>query len=150
MVEVFGSRETHPDIASTGIMAATGEDISHAGLIVDRTTIWHATGKGFHSVRLEDFARDHVLVYRFEVKVLDRSYAMGWLQGSHGKQYGASQYPGFLAAGLRQIGDNDDRQLICSEAVLLFGIDCCGLTFPADADFATPLQAIKAMQTVRV
>jgi hypothetical protein len=148
MFEVFASRELKPDLVSRAIMLATKAEFSHVGIIVDGKTLWHATGVGFHSTAVDEFLRDHLFAHRFALKVRSEEYALGWLHGANGKSYAKSQYPGFITSALRSLGDNGERQLICSEAVVLFGKYCCGLDLKSDADFIDPKQAIELMRGV--
>lgn len=155
--EFFASFEIEPDLKSAAIMKATDCEFSHVGIIEDGRCIFQATGIGFHSCLVEEFEKGHGFAHRFEIAVIDPEFAAGWLRGNLGKDYSESQLLGFALRKLKAsrfgkyllkfLGDGR-RELICSESVVRFAIECCGLSFGGDPDYVTPQESVEIMRGV--
>lgn len=153
--EVFASFEPNPDFKSGTIMKATNCSFSHVGIIENGDLIFEAHGGGFRSISMEEFMVNHAFAHRFELNVLDPEFAAGWLRGNVGKDYSESQFVGFLLKHFKEngftrwiyelVGDGNS-ELICSEAVVRFGLECCGLEFDGDPDFVSPEESIEIMR----
>lgn len=139
---IFGSAEIKPDTVSKGIMAFTHSDMSHAGVIYQRSPfgpemIVDSTGKGVTDHPLSDFLKTHRLVHRIDITqyVSSFHYALGWLEGNKGKEYSEAQYVGFVAGFMKRFVRDGESEMVCSEFAARFIDKCTALTCFKDADF---------------
>ena len=152
----FASSEIDPDFVSKEIMETIGAPYSHCGVIAeedDSETIYHATGKGFHSQDIPSFlAEGKQFVHKFEMKLtVHPEFALGYLEGNIGKEYSESQYLGFINKRFEKLVENGAEKLICSEALTLFALKCCGLqksNLTEGTDFIDPKEAIELARLV--
>ncbi len=138
--EIIVSREKKPDFWSRQIMKALKTDYSHAAIVVDRMWLYQSTHEGFHRVSLGKFLETHDIWLK-PVWVTNGDYALGWLDGCIGTEYGLAQYGGFILPWLGKLFKNGRAKQTCSEAVADFLVDCCrdGTVFKqGENDFITP------------
>ncbi len=166
--EFFASYEPKPDWKSGGIMLATGCKFSHVGIIVNEEHIYHATGIGFNEEHIDEFLLTHQFAHRFELMLKDdtpfgHGRALGWLQGNIGKDYSETQFlgfgaefverylPAFLVNKIKSLVTDGMRELVCSESVVRFGLEHCGLVLEDghNPDFDTPEESVTIMQAVK-
>ena len=137
-LKIAFTREYKPDLVSKGIMLFLGTDYSHTFFVLNDVS-FHSTGKGVHTVPLSDYLHDHVLVKEFEVESSQtEAEFLAFMAGSMGKDYGESQYIGFLFPSLQKLVMNGPAKTICSEIVARYLADYCGYKLPKDADFMSP------------
>jgi hypothetical protein len=149
--EFFASYEPKPDWRSAGIMFATKCKFSHVGIIENGSKIFHATRFGFGEETVEEFELTHKYAHRWELHVPDPIFASGWLRGNVGKDYSESQFVGFLfkIPFIRKLFSDGRSELICSEAAIRFGIECCGLRFDGNPDFVSPEESVEIMKQIQ-
>jgi hypothetical protein len=150
---IFISAEIKPDFVSRAIMWKLGCNYSHIGIglkdeMGNLHTLFHSVGEGFSEISVGDFiAHGKRIVAVKDVPIKNADFAMGYLIGMKGKEYSESQYFGFLIPKLQKYFDNDNRKLICSEAVALFLQEHMVGEFEKikQADFASPKDVWEAI-----
>lgn len=145
-LKIAFTREYKPDLVSKLIQKYLKTDYSHTFFVLNDTS-FHSTGKGVHEVPLSDYLQTHVLVMEFEVESNQtESEFLSFMAGSMGKDYGESQYIGFLFPFLQKYLDNNNSKTICSEIVATYLADYCGYKLPKDADFMSPRDVYELLE----
>lgn len=120
--------EVKPDFVSRCIQKAIKANYSHIGILVGESTVYHATGVGFHKQNLIDMLEGGSVVIRRKVNLpIERECcALTWLEARIGTKYSLIQYLGFLFPWLRFIPkvSNGRRETVCSEIGADFAWDC--------------------------
>lgn len=144
--EAFASREINPDTISQLIMHETGWNCSHSGIIVDNTTIYHATRIGFHEFPLNTFLQEHQMPHIIKIPVINDEVALRFLQRLVNTPYDKSSYVAFKATVLQKHTANGLAEMVCSEATMQF---CAVNTRAFDPqgvyDFYDPKQTTDAL-----
>lgn len=128
----FSSAEPEPDWVSLMIHVFTRSDISHVGIYTYEDDpnkpidLYHATGEGFHKKSAIEFLADGKKVFRglMPVEVKDPAEALALLDKwcADKVEYSESQFIGFALPWLQFLFDDNDKELVCSEATCIFCI----------------------------
>jgi len=141
-LQVAFTREIKPDWLSRKIMEKLRTNFSHVFFIY-KESVFHATGKGVHSVPLAEYLKTHYIVDQYDVDFpnVSEDFFLGYTAGAAGKEYSSSQYLGFLFPKLQKFVTNGSEKEICSELVTKFIRDYKPCKLPKEPDFMSPLDA---------
>lgn len=145
---IAATAENKPDFVSACIMRFIAAPYSHIAIIAPNDDVYHATGKGFHRIKLAELIDKRTMVHiaAFTLTPEEAARATGWLEGRLDTDYGELQYLGFFLPFLRKWFSNNKAKTICSEVGADFLVECLGYQgkWVCGRDFLTPKDVIEA------